>query len=154
GNAAAPIPTRCPGASNSQYFRLPGDAATTFCVANATGAMTLPPCGPGQTPLAVPPPHPPPPAPHPPAPLPQHPPLPAPSSPPPAHAQPLPFSPPPPPPPGPLPGLPAPSCPAPGTAPSSCTASVTYTPAADYFGPDSFTYAANDGLVDSAPATV
>lgn len=32
--------------------------------------------------------------------------------------------------------------------------SFTYTPAADYSGPDSFTYKANDGALDSAPATV
>ncbi len=31
---------------------------------------------------------------------------------------------------------------------------VTYTPAADYHGPDSFTFIANDGYEDSAPATV
>ena len=36
-----------------------------------------------------------------------------------------------------------------GTAPS-----LTYTPAANYNGPDSFTFVANDGIVDSAPATV
>ncbi|MEI7899021.1 MAG: Ig-like domain-containing protein [bacterium] len=36
-----------------------------------------------------------------------------------------------------------------GTAPS-----VTYTPAANYSGPDSFTFKANDGSVDSAPAAV
>jgi len=36
-----------------------------------------------------------------------------------------------------------------GTAPR-----LTYTPAANYNGPDSFTYKANDGTVDSAPATV
>ena len=36
-----------------------------------------------------------------------------------------------------------------GTAPN-----LTYTPNADYFGPDSFTFKANDGTVDSAPATV
>ena len=35
-----------------------------------------------------------------------------------------------------------------------CTASVLYTPDADYFGPDSFTFTANDGTVDSAAATV
>jgi VCBS repeat-containing protein len=32
--------------------------------------------------------------------------------------------------------------------------SFTYTPTADYFGADSFTYRANDGLQNSAPATV
>src|SRR5438067_4028505 len=31
---------------------------------------------------------------------------------------------------------------------------LTYTPAAGYFGPDSFTFKANDGTVDSAAATV
>jgi VCBS repeat-containing protein len=31
--------------------------------------------------------------------------------------------------------------------------SFTYTPEADYFGPDSFTFIANDGSADSAPAT-
>ena len=36
-----------------------------------------------------------------------------------------------------------------GTAPN-----LTYTPAANYYGPDSFTYKANDGLSDSPPATV
>ena len=36
-----------------------------------------------------------------------------------------------------------------GTAPS-----LTYTPAANYSGADSFTFVANDGIVDSAPATV
>ena len=30
----------------------------------------------------------------------------------------------------------------------------TYTPSADYNGPDSFTFTANDGAVDSAPATI
>jgi hypothetical protein len=32
--------------------------------------------------------------------------------------------------------------------------SVTYTPAAGYIGPDSFSFVTNDGTVDSAPATV
>ena len=36
-----------------------------------------------------------------------------------------------------------------GTAPD-----LTYTPAADYFGPDVFTFLVNDGTVDSAEATV
>ena len=36
-----------------------------------------------------------------------------------------------------------------GTAPS-----LTYTPAADYFGPDSFTFTTNDGASSSSPATV
>jgi VCBS repeat-containing protein len=34
------------------------------------------------------------------------------------------------------------------------TGAFTYTPAADYNGPDSFTFKANDGSLDSAPATV
>ena len=37
---------------------------------------------------------------------------------------------------------------------SGIGASLTYTPATDYIGPDSFTYQANDGYTDSAPATV
>jgi hypothetical protein len=32
--------------------------------------------------------------------------------------------------------------------------SLTYTPATNYFGPDSFTFLANDGALDSAPATI
>ncbi len=31
---------------------------------------------------------------------------------------------------------------------------LTYTPAANYFGPDSFTFKANDGQADSNVATV
>src|SRR3989442_2505784 len=38
--------------------------------------------------------------------------------------------------------------------PSNATRSLTYTPAANYNGADSFTYKANDGRVDSAVATV
>ena len=37
---------------------------------------------------------------------------------------------------------------------SSCTAAVTYTPAANYNGTDSFTYKSNDGAADSAAAAV
>jgi hypothetical protein len=40
-----------------------------------------------------------------------------------------------------------------GTLGSSCTAMVTYTPAANYYGDDSFTYKANDGDRDSNLAT-
>jgi PKD domain/Bacterial Ig domain/Right handed beta helix region len=36
----------------------------------------------------------------------------------------------------------------------TCTATVSYTPAANYFGPDSFTFTATDGLATSAPATL
>jgi hypothetical protein len=36
----------------------------------------------------------------------------------------------------------------------TCTATVTYTPNADYNGSDSFTFKTNDGTDDSAPATV
>ena len=34
------------------------------------------------------------------------------------------------------------------------TGEVTYTPATDYAGPDSFTFTVNDGTTESAPATV
>ena len=41
-----------------------------------------------------------------------------------------------------------------GTTPSTCTATIVYTPAVSFSGSDSFTYRVNDGAVDSAPATV
>ena len=41
-----------------------------------------------------------------------------------------------------------------GTTPKSCQANVTYTPAANYNGPDSFEFHVNDGTVNSADATV
>jgi PKD repeat protein len=41
-----------------------------------------------------------------------------------------------------------------GTAPKTCTADVTYTPAANYNGSDSFTFKVNDGTADSPSATV
>jgi concanavalin A-like lectin/glucanase superfamily protein/Big-like domain-containing protein len=44
--------------------------------------------------------------------------------------------------------------PAHGTVTAGTTASRTYTPATDYTGPDSFTFKANDGTVDSNIATV
>jgi hypothetical protein len=40
-----------------------------------------------------------------------------------------------------------------GSSPSVCTTTVTYTPNADFFGADSFTYTVNDGTVDSSSAT-
>ncbi len=46
------------------------------------------------------------------------------------------------------------SDPAHGTLTLNADGSFTYTPAADYNGPDSFTYKANDGAVDSNVATV
>lgn len=44
--------------------------------------------------------------------------------------------------------------PAHGTLVLNPNGSFTYTPAADYFGPDAFTYQANDGTLNSATATV
>ena len=44
--------------------------------------------------------------------------------------------------------------PAHGTLALIADGSFTYTPAADYFGPDSFTYKANDGAADSNTVTV
>jgi uncharacterized repeat protein (TIGR01451 family) len=41
-----------------------------------------------------------------------------------------------------------------GTVSLNPNGSFTYTPAADYRGPDSFTYKASDGALDSPPATV
>jgi hypothetical protein len=41
-----------------------------------------------------------------------------------------------------------------GATPSSCTASVDYTPDGDFNGADSFTYTVDDGTQNSAPATV
>ncbi len=41
-----------------------------------------------------------------------------------------------------------------GTLTLNANGSFTYTPAANYFGPDSFTYRASDGLASSAPAIV
>ena len=46
----------------------------------------------------------------------------------------------------------APNCVASGSG-STCTATVAYTPAANYSGPDSFTFKVNDGGVDSNIAT-
>ena len=41
-----------------------------------------------------------------------------------------------------------------GHGPEDCSADVTYTPALNYNGSDSFTFKVNDGTVDSAAATV
>src|SRR4029450_6757832 len=46
------------------------------------------------------------------------------------------------------------SGPAHGSLTLNVNGSLTYTPAANYNGPDSFTYKANDGTVDSNVATV
>ena len=54
---------------------------------------------------------------------------------------------------GTLSAISAPNCVASGTG-SNCTATVTYTPAANYNGPDSFAFKANDGALDSNTATV
>ena len=47
----------------------------------------------------------------------------------------------------------APNCVAIGSG-SNCIATVTFTPAANYNGPDGFTFKANDGALDSNLATV
>ena len=44
--------------------------------------------------------------------------------------------------------------PAHGTLTLNGDGSFSYTPAADYSGPDAFSYTANDGANDSVPATV
>jgi len=44
--------------------------------------------------------------------------------------------------------------PAHGSVTLNADGSFVYTPAADYFGPDSFTYKANDGAIDTSVATV
>ncbi len=49
--------------------------------------------------------------------------------------------------------VPGPACANPGGS-STCTATVTYTPFANYNGTDSFSYKANDGTFDSNIATV
>ncbi len=41
-----------------------------------------------------------------------------------------------------------------GDGSSTCTATITYTPDANYNGPDSFTFNVNDGSVDSNTATI
>ena len=46
-----------------------------------------------------------------------------------------------------------PNCPA-NLSQAQCTVAVTYTPAANYNGPDSFTFTANDGALGSNTATV
>ncbi|MDQ6741134.1 MAG: cadherin-like domain-containing protein, partial [Actinomycetota bacterium] len=51
---------------------------------------------------------------------------------------------------GTLSAISAPNC----TAVNTCTATVTYTPSTNYFGADSFKFKANDGMLDSAAATV
>ncbi len=47
----------------------------------------------------------------------------------------------------------APNCTVEGQG-ATCTATVSYTPTANYFGPDSFTFTASDGVGTSASATV
>ena len=41
-----------------------------------------------------------------------------------------------------------------GGGPRTCTAVVTYTPSANFNGPDKYTFKTNDGLFDSNTATV
>jgi len=41
-----------------------------------------------------------------------------------------------------------------GTPGANCSVTITYTPAANYNGPDSFTYTVGDGSLSSSPATV
>ena|SRR5215216_540580 len=55
GDGASPSTINCWGAGSTQFFQLPGDAATTLCVNNVNSDMHYPPYGPNDTVLVIPP---------------------------------------------------------------------------------------------------
>ncbi|MEA2598622.1 MAG: hypothetical protein QOF01_5091, partial [Thermomicrobiales bacterium] len=53
GNGGVPITSRC-GTAPGNYLKVPAATETPLCVTTASGAVTWPPCGSGQTPVVIP----------------------------------------------------------------------------------------------------